>query len=233
MSYRRAAASGDLTPLPQAGNIKEAYAAPRQHRDFGCKTLLDVVVPLAPLNQTLIMVNIQHKQGAFTMAKEQQTFYNLRQTTADGNVSDEQFVSEKQYNEKKEKASKVGTQVDVLKAQTFLITTADSIDDVLQVCPDPAVATAHFNYGFTLAQHNVKRDLMKDAEWAGVEGAYDLAADVQTPREKRVADPLSASRRSLKALWAQMHPGAEPPTDDEINAVLASFAGAAPQAATV
>jgi hypothetical protein len=167
------------------------------------------------------------------MAQEQQTFYNYRVTTADNQVSIREFSSEKQFKEAQADAAKVSSTLEVLKAQTFLITTADSIDAILEVCPDPAVATAHFNYGFTLAQHNVKRDLMKDAEWQPVEGAYDLAKDVQTPKEKRVADPLSASRRSLKALWAQMHPGAEPPTDDEINAVLASFAGAPAAVAAV
>jgi hypothetical protein len=85
---------------------------------------------------------------------------------------------------------------------------------------------SYYNYGLTLAQHNVKRDLMKDSDWQPTEGTYDLIADVQEPREKRVADPLSASRRSLKALWAKLHPGQEPPTDEEINTVLASFAGA-------
>lgn len=165
------------------------------------------------------------------MAKqEQQTFYNFRVTTADNQTSTREFASEKQYNEIKADAEKAGSTVEVLKAQTFLITSADNVDEILTLVPNTDVATAHFNYGFTLAQHNVKRELMKDAEWEGVEGAYDLAKDVQQPKEKRVADPLSASRRSLKALWAQMHPGAEPPTDDEINAVLASFAGGAPAA---
>jgi hypothetical protein len=162
------------------------------------------------------------------MAKqEQQTFYNLRTTTADGRVDTQEYKSEKQKQEMEAEAGKVNSTIEVLKAQTFVVTTAESVDEILSVTPNPDVALGFYNYGLTLAQHNVKRELMKDAEWEPVEGAYDLIADVQEPREKRVADPLSASRRSLKALWAKMHPGAEPPTDDEINAVLASFAGAA------
>lgn len=162
------------------------------------------------------------------MAKqEQQTFYNLRVTTTDGNVSTREYVSQKQADEIKADAVKVNSHVEELKAQTFTITTSESIDDILNVVPNSDVANGYFNYGFTLAQHNIKRDLMKDADWQPVEGSYDLAADCQEPREKRVPDPLSASRRSLKALWSKLHPGAEPPTDDEINAVLASFAGAA------
>lgn len=160
------------------------------------------------------------------MKQEQQTFYNLRVTTTDGQTSTREYVSEKQAGEIKADAAKVNSTVEELKAQTFLISTAESVDEILSVTPNPEVAVGYYNYGLTLAQHNVKRDLMKDADWQPVEGAYDLLADVQEPREKRVADPLSASRRSLKALWAKMHPGSEPPTDDEINAVLAQFAGA-------
>lgn len=158
------------------------------------------------------------------MKQEQQTFYNLRFTTADNQVSVKEYVSEKQAAELKAEAGKVNSAVEELKSQTFLISTADSIDEILQVTPNTDVALSYYNYGLTLAQHNVKRELMKDAEWESVDGTYDLLADVQTPKEKRVADPLSSSRRALRALWASTHPGAEPPTDDEINAVLASFA---------
>lgn len=180
---------------------------------------------------------MQHKSKRYTMGdtmkQEQQTFYNLRVTSADGKVDTAEYKSEKQAAEIKAEAGKVGSTVEELKAQTFVISTADSIDEILQVTPNPDVALSYYNYGLTLAQHNVKRALMTDPDWPPVEGAYDLLADVQEPREKRVADPLSASRKSLKALWAKLHPGAEPPTDDEINAVLAGFAGqaAAPTAA--
>lgn len=161
------------------------------------------------------------------MTQEQQTFYNLRITSADGKVDTAEYKSEKQAAEIKAEAAKVGSTVDEVKVQTFTLSIADSVDEILQVVPNPDVALSYFNYGLTLAQHNVKRELMKDADWEPVDGSYDLLKDVQTPKEKRVADPLSAARRGLKALWATTHPGAEPPTDDEINAVLASFAGVA------
>ena len=161
------------------------------------------------------------------MAKtEQRTFYNLKVTTADGQSQVREYVSEKQYADIKADAAKVNSTVEELKAQTFVITTAESIDEILQVTPNSEVALSYYNYGLTLAQHNVKRDLMKDDEWQPIEGAYDLVADVQEPKERRVPDPASSARRALKAMWAKMHPGAEPPTDDEINAVLAQFAGA-------
>jgi hypothetical protein len=167
-------------------------------------------------------------QGAPNMAKqEQQTYFNVRITTADGNVSTREYVSEKQYGDIKAEAAKVNSTVEELKAQTFIVTTAESVDEILFVTPNPEVALDYYNYGLTLAQHNVKRDLMKDPQWVPVEGAYPLLQDVQEPKERRVPDPLSASRRALKAMWAKLHPGEEAPTDDQINAVLSQFAGVA------
>jgi hypothetical protein len=158
------------------------------------------------------------------MKQEQQTFYNLRTTTADGKIDTAEYKSEKQAAEIKAEAAKVGTVVEELKVQTFTVSTAESVDEILQVTPNTDVALGYYNYGLTLAQHNVKRELMKDVDWQPVDGAYDLLADVQQPKEKRVADPLSSARRGLRALWASAHPGAEPPTDDEINTVLQNFA---------
>jgi len=163
------------------------------------------------------------------MQRENATYYNITVTTADGKVDKREFISEKQYNEAQTDAAKVQSTVTVDKVQTFAISQAESVDEILTVTPNTEVALSYYNYGLSLAQHNVKRDLMKDSDWPAQEGVYDLLADVQQPKEKRVADPLSSSRRALKALYAKMHPGQEPPTDDEINAVLASFAGASAQ----
>lgn len=158
--------------------------------------------------------------------KEQQTFFNIRVTTADGQVSTKEYVSEKQLADIKAEAAKVNSVVEETKAQTFAVTTAESIDEVLSVTPNPEVALSYYNYGLSLAQHNIKRDLMKDEDWEPTDGVYDLIQDVQEPKEKRVADPLSAARRALKALWAKQHPGAAVPSDEEINSVLAGFATA-------
>lgn len=158
--------------------------------------------------------------------QENQTFYNYKVTNADGTTDVRDYKSEKQFNEAQEDAKKTGASIEVLKAQTFVITTADSLAEIAQVVPNEEVALEYFNYGLTLAQHNVKRDLMRDVDWAPVEGNYDLLKDVQEPKEKRVADPMSAARRALKATWAKLNPGTEPPTDEEINAVLMQFAGA-------
>jgi|SRR5579859_2050146 len=160
------------------------------------------------------------------MTKQPQTFYNYKVVNPDGKEEIREYKSEKQYNEAVDEAKKSGASIEVLKAQTFDVSTADSIDEIPQVVPNPEVALSYFNYGLTLAQHNVKRDLMTSEDWQPTEGNYDLLADVQQPKEKRVADPMSSAKRSLKALWAKLNPGAEPPTDDEISAVLAQFAGA-------
>jgi len=159
------------------------------------------------------------------MAKqEQQTFYNYKTTTVDGQSQVVEYKSEKQFEEAKQEAATKGSTIDVVKRQTFSFTTADSLDEILQLVPNETVALGYFNYGLSLAQHNVKRELMKDAEWPEQDGVYDLLPEVQDEKEKRVADPLNASRKALKALWAKTHPGQDVPTDDEINAVLASFA---------
>ena len=164
------------------------------------------------------------------MAKtEQATFYNFRTTTADGKVDTQEYRSEKQYNNAVEEAKKNGSTIEVLKAQTFEISSAESMDEILQLVPNEEVALSYFNYGLTLAQHNVKRDLMQDVDWPAQEGIYPLINDVQLPKEKRVADPLNASRKALRALWEKMNPGSAVPTDEEINAVLQGFAGAATQ----
>jgi hypothetical protein len=163
------------------------------------------------------------------MTKQPQTFYNYKVTGADGKEEVREYKSEKQYNEAVEDAKKAGAAIEVLKAQTFDVSTADSIDEILTVTPNAEVALNYYNYGLTLAQHNVKRELMTDNDWQPIEGNYDLLADVQQPKEKRVADPLSSARRSLMALWTKLNPGTEPPSEDEINAVLAQFSGAGAQ----
>lgn len=161
------------------------------------------------------------------MKTEQQTFFNYTVVGKDGSQNSVEYKSEKQFEEAKAEAAKIESTITVVKQQTFELTTAETIDELLTVVPNEQVALEYFNYGLTLAQHNVKRDLMRDPEWPGVEGVYALINDVQQPKEKRVADPKSAARKTLRALFEKLNPGAPVPTDDEINSVLAQFAGAA------
>lgn len=167
------------------------------------------------------------------MTKEQQTFYNYTITYPDGKVDTETYKSEKQFQEAQNDAKKVNAVIDVTRAQTFEVTTADSLDEIKTLTPNEEVALGYYNYGLTLAQHGAKRDYMRDPNWQAIEGVYDLLADVQQPKERRTADPLTKSRNSLKALWASTNPGVPLPSDEEINAVLAQFAGASAVSATV
>lgn len=157
---------------------------------------------------------------------ENETKFNASVVDPQGNTEVVKYISEKQLAELKTDSAKTSKTVTETKAQTFAITQAESVDDILQCVPNADVALSYFNYGYKLSQQNVMRDLMRDDEWQGVEGVYDLNQDVQQPKEKRVADPLAASRRSLKALFSKLNPGAAEPTDEEINAVLAQFTGA-------
>jgi hypothetical protein len=168
------------------------------------------------------------------------TLYNIKSTTSDGKVDTKNRVGEKQYQELVEDAAKVGTQIEILKAQTFAITEASSIDEILQLVPNPEVALAHFNYGLTLAEHKVKNDFMDDDDQPSVDGAFDLISQpgVQEPKTGRApADPASAMKRAMKKLFQTMNPGVPIPkyleeaTFEEINAVLAQFAKGAPTAA--
>ena len=162
---------------------------------------------------------------------DQQTYVNYTVTAQDGSQTSVKYKSEKQLEDARAEASKSGATIEVTKQQTFELTTASSIDEILSVVPNEKVALSYFNYGLALAQHNVKRELMSDDDWQPVDGAYSLINDVQTEKEKRVADPTTAAKRSLKALFAKMNPGAPEPTDAEIATVLAQFAGQATQTA--
>lgn len=156
---------------------------------------------------------------------EDSTWYNYKTTTADGKEDVQQHRSKKQFEEAQADAAKVGSVIEVLMGQTFRITSAETIEEFLRLVPNPAVALSHANYGLKLAQQNFKRDWMKDATNVEQEGAIDCLSqpDVQEEREKRVADPMVAARKTMRNLWAKFNPGAPAPTDDEINAVLAQF----------
>jgi hypothetical protein len=169
------------------------------------------------------------------MAEQRQiTLFNVKTTTADGKVDNTERLTEKQFNKLKEDAAKLNTDVEITKAQTFTMSTASSIDEILQIVPNAEVALAHFNYGLELAQHKVKNDFMDDADQPAVDGAFDLLSQpgVQEPKTGRApADPALKLKNAMKQLYQKMNPGAPIPsylegvTFDEINAVLASLAG--------
>jgi hypothetical protein len=160
------------------------------------------------------------------------TFHNFTVTTADGKVDKKEYVNDKKLKEAQDEALKVGSTLDVTRSQTFIVTEADTWDEAAALVPLEAVRLEMFNYGLTLAQHNEKRNLMTDDTWEGYDGAYDLINDVQAEKTKRVADPTSAARKSIKAMWAKFNPGSPEPSDEEINLVLKQFMSAASQTST-
>lgn len=161
---------------------------------------------------------------------ENETKFNIVITSADGSTTEPiKYISEKQLADYKTEAAKDQKTVTETKAQTFKITQAESVDDILQCVPNAEVALSYFNYGYKLQQQNVMRELMRDDEWNGVEGVYDLNADVQTPKERRVADPQAATKRSLRATLVKM--GLPEPTDEELNMALAAMLAQFQQAA--
>lgn len=163
---------------------------------------------------------------------ENQTYVNIKITTADGQTQEKQYVSEKQLEEAQKQAKADGSQLEITKQQTFAITTAESLDEATTLVPNQAVALGYFNYGLTLAQHNFKRDFMRDADQAEQEGVVDCVSqpDVQEEKERRAADPRTKARSSIRKMWMELHPGESAPTDDEINAVLDGFLGVAQNA---
>ena len=153
----------------------------------------------------------------------QETFHNFTITTADGKTDQQQYRSDKQLKDAQEEALKTGAVISDIRSQSFVITEASSWEDAAQIVPIEAVRLEMFNYGLTLGQHNVKRDMMKDENFVEQEGAYNLINDVQTEKTRRVADPATAARKSIRAMWAKMAPGTPEPSDADINDMLQLF----------
>lgn len=121
------------------------------------------------------------------MAKtERETFYNLAIADAEGNVTTSDYVSEGKKETIEKELGDKGT-LEVTKVQSFIITEAESLDEAATLFPQRALE--FLNYGARLAQQNVRRDLMRDEDWAGIEGDFDLLPEVQEPKERKKASP--------------------------------------------
>lgn len=121
--------------------------------------------------------------------------------------------SESAFNKQVEEATKNQTEAPVpVKRQTFLIHEADSVDDILQVCPNEQVAVDLFNRGATLKQLNEIRDLMEDDTFEVVEGSYDLKDTIARVTERKKLSPMDKVLRSLGQL-----------SDEERQAIVAKL----------
>lgn len=126
------------------------------------------------------------------------TYFTIKD--ADGDLKS---VSETQFNKQTEDAKTAGTPgPEAVRQQTFTIVEAESVDDILIVCPDPDVAVDLFNRGATLKQLNEIRDLMESdaADFQTVEGSYDLTEVIARKTERRKMSPLDKVLKALGGL---------------------------------
>jgi hypothetical protein len=160
---------------------------------------------------------------------EQVTKYNANVADKEGNVKPELYMSEDSFNKLVAETKATGGDVEATRIQSFTITEAESLDEAASLFPKRALE--FLNYGARLAQQNVMRDYMRDAEWAGQEGAYDLLPEVQEPKERTKASP----RDKAISIIAKLAKEAGQELDrDAIEKILAQFipqGEAAPQAA--
>lgn len=161
--------------------------------------------------------------------KEKGTFFNVRVTAADGKVADHLYRSQQEAMRIRAKAEKQKLRFDVTKAQTFVVTTAESLEDITNVVRDPAVALSLFNYGCKLYQQARRARHMKDPNWEGVEEDIELIDEIQDvkaerrTRFSRKGDEFAAARRGFKTTFAKKYPNHEMPSDDEINKLLSEI----------
>jgi hypothetical protein len=136
------------------------------------------------------------------------------------------YVSEETLNKAKTKVEADGGQFEVTRAQSFTITEAESLEEAATLFPKRALE--FLNYGARLAQQNVMRDNMRDEEWAGVEGSFDLLPEIQEPKERKKASP----RDKAINLLAKIAKDAGKELDrSAIEAILSQFMPATEEAA--
>jgi hypothetical protein len=154
------------------------------------------------------------------MAKQENvTKYNINYADADGNKSVIDYISEDKYNELLKKAAAENGSVEVTKQQTFTITEAESLEELSQLFPLRALEFG--NYGARLAQQNyMRQECMINDEFTGVEGAVDLAPEVQEPKERKKASPRDKAISILAKLAKES--GVEM-SRDQIETMLAQF----------
>lgn len=111
------------------------------------------------------------------------TKYNISYVDAEGKTQAEEYISEAQYEKAAKDLKEKGINVDVTKVQSFVITEATSLDEAASLFPKRALE--FLNYGAKLNQQNVMRDLMRDSDWPGQDGDFDLLPEVQEPKEGR------------------------------------------------
>lgn len=117
---------------------------------------------------------------------------------ADGNRT---VVKEKALQKLQEEATKAGEPPpEAACAQTFSVVEAENVSDFVTMVPDEAERVNLFNRGVVLKQQAGIRQLLLDANFSPVEGAYDLSEMVAEKRERRAATPEEKALKALAAL---------------------------------
>jgi hypothetical protein len=151
---------------------------------------------------------------------EQSTYFNYTITDATGKQETHEYRSEKQYERDKSDAAKIGSTLEVLKQQTFVVTLPENDEDFKQIVANDEARNDMQRYGCSVAQTNIRRQLMLDKDWDEQEGAYELINDVQEPKQGRVADPASKTKRNLIALFKKLNPAAPEPSPEDVEKAL-------------
>lgn len=140
-------------------------------------------------------------------------------TVKDG--EDLSSISETSFSSQTEEATKSNTTPpEALRRQTFLIHEAESVDDILQLCPNEVVAVDLFNRGASLKQLTEIRQLMEapltgEDSFEAVEGSYDLKDVVSRVTERKKLSPMDKVLRALGNL-----------SDDEKQAIITKLLAA-------
>jgi hypothetical protein len=158
--------------------------------------------------------------------RETETFFNLCVKPADGSTPIEHLYKDLEAAQRiEQEAESQGAAVEITRGQAFTITTAENWEDIPNVIADSEVALGLFNYGAKMCQQINRHEHMKNANWRGKDGDWDLVAEIQSLRagrkaRKRQKGELAKERREFKKMYARRHPEAPMPSDNTINQLL-------------
>ncbi len=178
---------------------------------------LEIILGEARLSRQANLVEVENKTQRRTRNKmskfKSATYATIKD--ADGELAS---ISESAFNKLTEDATKANTEPpEALRRQTFLIHEAESIDDILLLCPNELVAVDLFNRGASLKQLNEIRALMESdaADFQVVEGSYDLKDVISRVTERKKMSPMDKVLKALGGL-----------SDEERQAIIGKLVGA-------
>jgi hypothetical protein len=162
--------------------------------------------------------------------KRNETRVKLAQFSPDGTIAkndkgDELVWQSTETSAEKEiaAAKAKGEDVQAVTKQTFVFTTADTVDEILGLVNDKA-AVAYFNRGYILEQQKAAIGMLMDDEFKAIEGVYDLQADVAEAKER-----VRKARKSVKDMSAEeLLSNIDPKVLESLMALIQSQSAASP-----